>query len=207
MNHTKQVLEAGVSLKEARNALIMIHGRGGTADDILTLKEELSLEDYYIAAPQATNNTWYPYSFLVPVEENEPWLSSALSLLNQLVSDITKEGINSGSIFILGFSQGACLALEYAARYAQNWGGVIAFTGGLIGSKLVPDIYKGDLSDTMVFIGNSDIDPHVPLSRSEVSKRIMEGLGARVNLKIYPNMAHTINGDEIHQANKILSRR
>jgi len=204
VNHTKQGLEAGVPLKDAKNALVLLHGRGGTARDILTLKEELSLEDYYIIAPQATNNTWYPYGFLMPVQENEPWLSSALSLLKRLVKDITSKGINPDGIFVMGFSQGACLALEFAARHAQNWGGVIAFTGGLIGSKLVPEIYKGDLSGTEVFIGNSDIDPHVPLGRSEESKHIMEGLGARVKLKIYPNMPHTINGDEIEEAKGIL---
>jgi phospholipase/carboxylesterase len=171
------------------------------------LKKELSLEDFYVVAPQATYNTWYPHGFLVPVEENEPWLSSAMSLLNQLVADIINEGISAGSIFLLGFSQGACLALEFASRYAKNWGGVIAFTGGLIGSRLVPDFYEGDLSGSEVFIGNSDIDPHVPRSRSEESKRIMEALGALVTLKIYPNMAHTINGDELNEANNILNRR
>jgi phospholipase/carboxylesterase len=171
VKHTKQILEAGLPLREAKKTLIMVHGRGGTARDIIALKKELSVDDFYIVAPQATN-----------------------------------KGISTNNIFLLGFSQGACLALEFAARYAQHWGGVIAFTGGLIGSKLESEIYKGDLSGTKIFIGNSDIDPHVPMSRSDESKHIMEGLGASVNLKIYPNMPHTINEDEINEANKILQQ-
>lgn len=207
MEHLKQILELGLPLQEADKALIMLHGRGGTARDISTLKNELLLEGYYLAIPQATNNTWYPYSFLAAVEANEPWLSSAFHLLNQLVEDIIKGGIKKENIFILGFSQGACLALDFATRYSKNWGGVIAFTGGLIGEIVDIDSYGGSLSNTEVFIGNSDLDPHVPLIRSQESKQIMEQLGAKVNLKVYPKMSHTINHDEIDEANRILIKR
>src|SRR5690349_1053661 len=166
MQHTRQLVESGLPLAKASRALIMLHGRGATAQDILGLHREFALKDYYIVAPQATNYTWYPYSFLSPVAQNEPWLSSALHLLRDLVSDIEKGGIPSEKIFILGFSQGACLTLEFASRNARKWGGVIAFTGGLIGEAINHDNYSGSFQQTRVFIGNSDNDPHVPLSRT-----------------------------------------
>jgi phospholipase/carboxylesterase len=203
--HTKKTIEAGLPLAKAKKALIMIHGRGATAGDILSLRHELALDDFYITAPQATNQTWYPYSFLTPVNQNEPWLSSAIHVLGSIVSDITKGGISHEKIFILGFSQGACLSLEFATRFAQPWGGVIAFTGGLIGEKIDHGRYSGDFKGTNVFIGTSDIDPHVPLQRSEESEAVMEKLGARVTLKVYPGMGHTINADEIARARYLLT--
>jgi phospholipase/carboxylesterase len=203
MTHTKHISETGLSLNKASKALIMLHGRGASAMDILSLRNEFHLKEFYIAAPQATNATWYPFSFLAPIQQNEPWLSSALELLSSVVADINKGGIKSESIYLLGFSQGACLTLEFAARHAQKWGGVIAFTGGLIGDRLYNDRYHGDFAGTRVFIGNSDKDPHVPLSRSEESKKVMETLGAAVSLKVYPNMPHTINGDEIQTVNDL----
>lgn len=203
MKHVKEFLNTGQPLDKASKALIMIHGRGSTARDILTLRHQLSVEEFYIVAPQATNFTWYPYSFLSPVKQNEPWLSSALDLVHELVLDIHKAGIPSDKIYLLGFSQGACLTLEFATRQAQQWGGVIAFTGGLIGDKINPKHYKGDFGGTQVFIGNSDVDPHVPQERSEESRTLMEKLGARVTLKIYPKMPHTINENEIETVNEL----
>ena len=203
MAHSKQHIEAGLPLEKASKALIMLHGRGSTAQDFLSLQDDLDLDDFYIVAPQATNNTWYPYSFLAPVHQNEPWLSSALDLLSIIVMDIRSVGINSDKIYFLGFSQGACLTLEFATRNAQKWGGVIAFTGGLIGDKIYSAKYKGDFAGSKVFIGTSDKDPHVPRDRSDESRKLMERMGANVTLKKYHDMAHTINQDEIESVNEL----
>jgi phospholipase/carboxylesterase len=203
MKHIKQLLESGKTLAKAKKALILIHGRGASSSDILSLKDDLSVDDFYVVAPQAINNTWYPYSFLAPIEENEPWLSSAVKLIHSITEDITNAGLTSDKIYIAGFSQGACLALEFATRHAQKWGGVIAFTGGLIGENIVSESYKGDFKGTQVFIGNSDIDPHVPKARSEESRCVMEKMGAVATLKIYPNMAHTIIKDEVDSVNRL----
>lgn len=203
MAHAKQHIEAGLPLQKASKALIMLHGRGSTAQDILSLQDDLDLDDFYIVAPQATNNTWYPYSFLAPVHQNEPWLSSAMDLLSIIVMDIHDGGIHSDKIYLVGFSQGACLTLEFATRNAQKWGGVIAFTGGLIGDKIYSEKYKGDFAGSKVFIGNSDTDPHVPRDRSEGSQKLIERMGANVTLKIYQDMPHTINQDEIKSVNEL----
>lgn len=205
--HSKNNVTAGVALPQADKVLIMLHGRGATADDIISLAHHFDLEQTHIIAPQAANFTWYPFSFLAPVEQNEPWLSSALNLINEIVEDVKAAGIKSEQLYLLGFSQGACLTLEFAARNAQMFGGVIAFTGGLIGDKVNVNNYKGDFSKTKVFIGNSDRDPHVPLERSQESKRVMEKLGADVTLKIYPGMAHTVNEDEINWVNQNIFKK
>lgn len=203
MNHVKQFRAAGRPPEKASKALIMLHGRGANADDILLLRSDLLVDDFYVVAPQATNNTWYPYSFLAPIQQNEPWLSSALDMVNEIILDIVKAGIPSDRIYLLGFSQGACLTMEFAARHAQKWGGVIAFTGGLIGDKIYHENYKGNFRGTKVFIGNSDKDPHVPLVRSEESRKLMEEMGAPVTLKIYPGMPHTVNENEIDTVNEL----
>jgi phospholipase/carboxylesterase len=202
--HSKKVFTAGKKISEAKKALVMIHGRGAFAEDILSLSGYFSLNDYALIAPQAENNTWYPYSFLTPVKQNEPWLSSALNVLSEIVSDINKDGINSERIYFLGFSQGACLTLEFASRNAKKWGGIVAFTGGLIGDKIYTENYKGDFSNTPVFIGSSDPDPHVPVERVHASSAILKNMHADVTLKIYPGMGHTINKDEIEQVNTLI---
>jgi phospholipase/carboxylesterase len=194
--HPYQILRHGKPLQEAEKALILLHGRGSTANNILPLAGEFSDERFHIAAPQAGNNTWYPYSFLMPEAQNEPWLSSAVATVKRLIDEIAEE-IPAGSIYIMGFSQGACLALEVTSRYAARYAGVAAFTGGLIGEQVNPEKYGGDFAGTPVFIGTSDVDPHVPVHRSEESRDIMQGLGAEVTLKIYPRMPHTIVPDEI----------
>lgn len=204
MEHAKQLLEAGLPVDKAARALIMLHGRGATAQDILSLREHLPVDSYYVVAPQATNYTWYPYSFLSPVSQNEPWLSSALHLIRSIVEDIERAGIPSRQIYLLGFSQGACLSLEFATRNARAWGGVIAFTGGLIGDKLHLETYTGSFGGARVFIGNSDQDPHVPLIRTRESARIIETMGGKVTHKVYPGMGHTINPDEIAAAGAML---
>jgi len=202
--HQKKIVTAGKKLSEADKVLIMIHGRGGSAEDILSLASYLSVDDFALLAPQATNNTWYPYSFMAPPKQNEPWLSSALSLLQEVVQDVERAGIPSSNIYFLGFSQGACLTLEFVTRNAKQYGGVVAFTGGLIGDKIYPENYKGSFNNTPVFIGSSDPDMHVPVERVYATANIMKDMQADVTEKVYHNMGHTINQDEIDQANKLV---
>jgi phospholipase/carboxylesterase len=203
--HRKEIVKAGKKLEEANKAIIMIHGRGASADDILGLADHLAVNDFALLAPQATNNTWYPYSFLSPPSANEPWLSSALSLLKEITTDLTSKNIATENIFFLGFSQGACLMLEFITRNATRYGGAVAFTGGLIGDNIYPENYSGNFAGTPVFIGSSDPDPHVPAERVNASATTLQKMNANVTKRIYSNMGHTINQDEINEANKILS--
>jgi phospholipase/carboxylesterase len=204
--HEKNIKVAGVRITEARKALLLLHGRGGTAEDIISIAQYMDIKDTHIMAPQAAGNSWYPYSFLSPVEKNEPFLQSALDLLDDIIADIISAGLLPGNIVLLGFSQGACLGLEFAGRNARKLRGIAAFTGGLIGNRLHRDNYKGDFEQTKIFIGNSDQDPHVPLLRSRESAALMESLNAEVTLKIYPGMGHTINSDELQWVNDNLLR-
>ena len=191
-------------MDEAKKALIMVHGRGASAEDIIGLSPSLNVKDYALIAPQATNYTWYPYSFLAPPKQNEPWLSSALELLNEVVRDINKAGITADNIYFLGFSQGACLTLEFVTRHAKKWGGVAAFTGGLIGDKIYPENYTGDFNGTPIFIGTSNPDPHIPVERVHETTKILKTMNASVTEKIYQNMGHTISQDEIEKANELI---
>ncbi|AEV97165.1 phospholipase [Niastella koreensis] len=202
--HTKQVIKAGTQTGEATKALVMLHGRGGSAEDILGLAQYLPVNDFALFAPQATNNTWYPYSFMAAPQENEPWLSGALKVVGEVVADIEAGGIKKENIYFLGFSQGACLTLEYVARNAGKYGGVVAFTGGLIGDQLYLQNYKGDFAGTPVFIGTSDPDPHVPVHRVLASTAILTDMHAQVTQKIYKNMGHTISQDEINQVSELI---
>lgn len=204
MSHAKNILTAGIPLQKAKKAMILLHGRGAEAASILSLSEYLHVSEFALLAPQATNRTWYPYSFMAPAQQNEPWLSSAIDLVKQTVDDIKAAGINAENIFLGGFSQGACLTLEFAARNAQRLGGVVAFTGGLIGEKIHRENYKGDFSGTPVFIGCSDVDMHVPVERVYASVNILKEMGANVIEKIYPGMGHTINEDEITTVNEMI---
>src|SRR6188768_2554717 len=190
--HQKNIITAGKELEQKNKVLIMLHGRGGSAEDILSLSSYLEVKDFSLMAPQATNNTWYPYSFLAPPPENEPWLSSALGVLKDLVDDIKSKGIPSSNIYFLAFSQGACLTLEFVARNATRYGGVVAFTGGLIGDTIYKENYTGDFAGTPVFIGTSDPDPHVPVDRVIASTGVLTEMHAEVTQKIYKNMGHTI---------------
>lgn len=203
--HTKQVVFQGVPLASAKKAMILLHGRGASAASILSLQDYLHLEGFALLAPEATNHTWYPYSFLAPVEQNEPWLSSAIDLIAGLVADCKAAGIAEAGIHFLGFSQGACLTLEFAARNATRFGSVTAFTGGLIGEKINRQSYTGSFKETPVFIGCSDRDMHVPVERVYASTNILQEMGAQVTEKIYPGMGHTINEDEICIVNSILN--
>lgn len=202
--HTKNIFTAGKSLNEAKKALVMIHGRGAYAEDILSLAGYFNVKDYALIAPQATNNSWYPYSFLAIPKKNKPELSSALHLLSEIVSDINQQGIDSANIYFLGFSQGACLMLEFITRNARKWGGAVAFTGGLIGDKIYIENYKGDFEGTKIFIGSADPDAHVPVERVLETTGLLKNMHADVTQKIYEDMGHTINKDEIEKANELI---
>ncbi|MGB4398191.1 MAG: dienelactone hydrolase family protein [Daejeonella sp.] len=202
--HTKDILAGGLALDQAKKAIIMIHGRGANAQSIMSLQSHLDLTDAAILAPQATNHSWYPYSFLVPADQNQPSLDSALQVIDDLVKEIVSGGIPLNKIYFLGFSQGACLALEYATRNAAEYGGVVAFTGGLIGEELNPGNYKGDFSNTPVLITTGNPDPHVPLSRVKESVKIIEQLHAKVTLKVYNGRAHTIQPEELKLTNELV---
>jgi phospholipase/carboxylesterase len=202
--HQKNIVKAGKELSATSKVLILLHGRGGSAEDILSFSSYLNVKDFALIAPQATINSWYPYSFLAPPSQNEPWLSSALSLLKELLDDLYKQSIPSQNIFFSGFSQGACLTLEFVARNADKYGGVAAFTGGLIGDKIYTENYKGDFQGTPVFIGTSNPDPHVPVERVYATTNILKNMNAVVTEKVYSNMGHTISQDEIENANKLI---
>ena len=202
--HTKQLVSAGVPAEQAKKAIIMLHGRGASASSMISLKDHLELDGYAIYAPQANQHSWYPYSFMAPVQNNQPALDSALEVIDELVEDLKQKGIAQENIYFLGFSQGACLTLEYTGRNAGRYGGIIAFTGGLIGEELVKENYKGDFNNTPVLVTTGDPDPHVPVSRVNDSVEILKELNAGVTLKIYKGRQHTISHEEIVLANEIL---
>ena len=202
--HKKNIQITGKPLQEADKALIMIHGRGAYARDILGIASHLNVQEYALFAPEATNNTWYPYSFMAPPEQNEPWLSSALNLVKEAVDAATEQGISAENIYFLGFSQGACLALEFVARNAKKFGGVVALTGGLIGDKIDQDNYTGNFNSTPIFMGTGNPDPHVPIERVKESAIILEKMNAKVHLKVYDGKAHIVSQDEIDEANRLV---
>ncbi len=201
--HSYDITEKGSQLHKAKNSLIQVHGRGAGAHDILSLADIFADETWYIAAPQATNNTWYPYSFMVPTERNEPWLSSAIDILHKLLQNVLNT-LPSENIYLMGFSQGASLATEVAARFARKYGGVVAFTGGLIGSELHNEKYKGHFDGTNIYLSNSDNDPHIPESRSLETQFQMKKMGANVKLDIFPDRPHTIIEQEIDKAKRLV---
>jgi len=197
---------AGRPLADARGALILLHGRGATAESILELADFLAQPDLAYVAPQAANFTWYPYSFLSPLAMNEPYLSSALARVGEVVAQVEAQGIAPERILLGGFSQGACLASEFVARAGRRYGGLIAFSGGLIGPEGTPREYPGALGDMPVFLGCSDVDPHIPLARVEETAEVLTRLGAQVDKRIYPRLGHTINQDEIDAAAALIAR-
>jgi phospholipase/carboxylesterase len=202
--HQKNIVTAGRDVSNAKKVLIMLHGRGADADDILSVAPYLNTDEYALLAPQATGNSWYPYSFLMPIEQNEPWLTSALEILQSVVDELEEKGFRKEHIYFAGFSQGACLSLEFLARNAQKYGGLVAFSGGLIGSELNQSNYKGDFDETPVFIGSSDPDPHIPVKRVNETAEIYKKMNANVKKIIYPGMGHTIQQAEIEEANKLV---
>jgi len=201
-----RVAEAGAPLHRAKAAMVMLHGRGADAADMLGLAEVLAQPDLAYLAPEAPGRSWYPYSFLAPIERNEPFLSSALQILDGLTERLATAGFLPGRIVLLGFSQGACLALEYAARRARPYGGVVGLSGGLIGPEGTPRSYPGSLAGVSVFLGCSDADPHIPLARVHETACVLRGLGGAVTERIYPGMGHGINDDEIKEVRRLLAK-
>ena len=201
------VKKAGLPLADAKKAIIMIHGRGATAESILSLVPHLNLTDYAILAPQANRNTWYPFGFMASDEGNKVALEDSLQILQKAWREIEAAGIPSENTVLLGFSQGACLSLEFAARHGQKFGGIVAFTGGLIGEKLRPENYSGDFQGTPIFIGSSDRDFHVPASRINESADLLRKMGADLHVELFDDPDHTIRTEEINWVNqKIFSR-
>jgi phospholipase/carboxylesterase len=211
MTHTdphrdQPVLTAGPTPEEANATLILLHGRGASAQDILSVFHALDLYNLAALAPQAYNHTWYPLSFLAPLDQNQPYLDSALAKLDAIVSGLLARRIPSERIAILGFSQGACLTSEYVARHPRRYGAVIALTGGLIGPPGTPPNYPGELAGTPVLLATSDPDPHVPIERVRETERVLASMGAAVDLRRYPGMPHTINQEEVAVARTMLQR-
>jgi predicted esterase len=188
---------AGEPLDRAQAAMLMVHGRGASAEDILTRADQLAQPGFAYLAPQAAGNTWYPNRFLVPLSENEPWLSSALAFIGDVLAQITDAGIPAERVMLLGFSQGACLALEFAARNARRYGGIVGLSGALIGPDDAPRDYAGSLAGTPVFLGCSDTDFHVPKERVNETAAVLERIGGNVTVRLYPNLDHAVNQDEI----------
>lgn len=194
--HNYNILEKGKPLALAKNAIILLHGRGASAEDIIGLADVFVDDTFYIAAPQASNGVWYPYSFMEPEKNNEPWLDSAIQTIKRLIDEV-KAQIGVENLYIMGFSQGACLALETTTRHPSNYAGIAAFSGGLIGQGILPEKYHGTFPGTKIFIGCSENDPHIPRHRCEESYLYLQSKGADVTLDIYPGMSHTITLSEI----------
>ncbi len=184
--------------------MILVHGRGASAEDILTIADELMLSGVAYLAPQAAGSAWYPNPFMAPLEANEPYLSSALEVLSSLLSKV-EASIPAEKVVLLGFSQGACLTLEFAARHARRYGGVVGLSGGLIGPDNTPRDYSGDFQRTPVFLGCSDVDPYIPKERVIETGKVFERMGADVTVSLYPRLPHTVNADEIEAVRKIVS--
>lgn len=200
-----KIHEYGAPVSRAKAAMIMIHGRGATAKGMFSLADQFAQPDFHYSAPQAQNHTWYPYSFLEPIEKNQPGLSSGLQLIQDLLDSMTRESIPKERIILLGFSQGACLVTEFAARHPQKLGGVVALSGGLIGASISLETYTGSMTQTPVFIGCSDNDPYVPNERLEVTSAVFEKLNANVNKQIYKGMGHRINEEEIKEVRRMMA--
>ncbi len=204
IHHANRVQTEGVPLAQARKVMIMVHGRGADARDILQLAPYLETKDTAFVAPQATGHTWYPYSFLAPIPNNEPGISSGLAVLKELVDAQLAAGFSPEQIYLLGFSQGACLALEFAARNPRPYGGIFGLSGGLIGPPGTPRNYLGGFGGAQVFLGCSDIDSHIPKDRVLETAEVLERMGAAVTTRLYPNAPHTILEDEIRTVQEML---
>jgi predicted esterase len=203
---SQSIVTAGAPLGESDAAVIMVHGRNAGPQNILDLVARLDRPSWTYLAPAAANRTWYPFSFMAPIEQNEPWLSSALEVLKQMVADVNARGIPTDRLVILGFSQGACLTAEFAVRHPDRYGGIIVFSGGLLGPPGTTWSGEGRFDRTPVFLGCSDIDPHVPKSRVDESTAVFVRMGAEVTERIYPRMGHLVNDDEIAFARGVLDR-
>jgi predicted esterase len=199
------VLQRGAQLAGARLAIILVHGRGDSAGGILGLVDAFDAPDVAWLAPEASGHTWYPYSFLSPIAHNEPGISSGLRVIESLVARLAAAAIPPERVVLMGFSQGACLAQEFAARHARRYHAIVGLSGGLIGPAGTPRDYSGSFEGTPVFLGCSDIDPHIPLERVHESALVFKRMGAVVDERIYPRMGHTVNDDEIAAVQKLLA--
>lgn len=199
-HRNQPLMRHGATLSDAGRAMILLHGRGGSAEDMFSLGEELGGPDFAFLAPQAANHTWYPYSFLAPLEQNEPYLSSALDKVESIVKSAMANGISANRIIVAGFSQGGCLATEFVARHPRRYAGLIALTGGLIGPPDSDLMHTGDLEGMPVFFGSGDPDPHVPWLRVQQSAEVLKEMGANVAAVRYPGMPHTVTRVEIESA-------
>ena len=204
LHRGQPLLSAGVPVEQAQAAMIMVHGRGASAEDILSLSAEFEQQHFAYLAPQAANHAWYPYSFLQPIEKNEPWLSSALLVLEETLALVTSH-MPPERVVLLGFSQGACLTLEFAARHARRYGGIAGLSGGLIGPDGTPRDYADSMDGTPIFLGCSDVDFHIPKERVQDTARVFTDLGAQVTMRLYSNMGHTVNEDEIEAVKSIMA--
>lgn len=204
MHTTKNTLYTGEPLPEAKKAIILLHGRGSNPHDMLGIANLLKLDGFAIVAPSAHQNTWYPRSFLAPEKENQPWLDAALKVVHDTILDVEQTLGGSEKIFVLGFSQGACLALESTARLPKKYGGVFALSGGLIGLGVNQREFEKGLDGTPYFLGCSDVDPHIPKDRVLESSNVLKEQGAEVETVLYPNFGHTINQDQIDRVQKVL---
>jgi predicted esterase len=189
---------------EARLAAILVHGRGASPDDILTLAQELSAPDVMYLAPRAAGHTWYPYSFLSPIDQNEPGISSGLRVLSSLVADLGAQRLPPERIVLMGFSQGGCLVQEFAVRHAERYAAIIGLSSGLIGPPGTPRDYPGSFAGTPVFLGCSDVDPHIPVARVHESADVFRRMHASVDERIYRRMGHTVNADELEAVDALL---
>jgi phospholipase/carboxylesterase len=199
-----RIIAAGVPLARADKAVILLQGRGATAADIFSLTDHFAQNDLAYVAPQAPGNSWYPHSFLAPLEDNEPALSEALATVGELIESLAKDGVAPERVVLLGFSQGGCLALEYAARHARRYAAVIGLSAGLIGPAHRERNYAGSLVGTPVFLGCGDLDDHIPLERVKGSTKVLRDLGGEVKQRIYRGMGHGINDDEIAEVQSML---
>lgn len=212
MNHStdphqgQPVYTAGTPLEDSSIAVVMVHGRGASAADILSLAGEIEQPGITFLAPEAAGSQWYPYRFIEPVQRNEPWLSSALNLLEQIMSHLEENGIPAEKTVLLGFSQGACLAIEYAVRHPRRYGGVVVLSGGLIGADDELGPYEGSFDGTPIFFGCSDVDPHIPADRVGVSADAVQKMGAQATMRLYPGMGHLVNQDEINFVRSMLEQ-
>ena len=200
-----RIVQHGTAPEQARGSMILIHGRGSSAADILTLTSYFGRDDLLYLAPEAPSSQWYPLPFMAPLERNEPGITNGMHAINDAFAILAQNGIGPAQTVLLGFSQGACLALEYAARHAGRYGGVAGLSGGLIGPDGTPRAYDGSLESTPVFLGCSDVDAHIPLRRVHETREVFERMGADVTERIYPGMPHTINEDEIAFVRRLLT--
>ncbi|HXN90266.1 MAG TPA: alpha/beta hydrolase [Candidatus Sulfotelmatobacter sp.] len=202
--HGQRIIQAGEPLESARAAMILVHGRGATAEDIMTITPEVQQPGWAYLAPQAAGNAWYPNPFTAPIESNEPYLSAALDMLKRLLERVVAT-VPTERVVLLGFSQGACLTMEFAVRNARRYGGVVGLSGGLIGPDGTPRDYPGSFEGTPAFLGCSDVDPHIRKDRVEEAAEVLKRLGAEVTMRLYPGMGHTISEDEIEKVRELVA--